>query len=143
MAADTVAVAAAKREARTDSIVLARAVVRAQPHEAAAKRSADQADSPARMEDWEDAYEARSREVSELLSVDALRDTALVAAEHGGTALSAALPLTEVRASEADTLLTESVRLNRRDSGCGFRCRARGVIGVGVVVGAVLLSRRL
>jgi len=141
--AEMVAVAVAKREALVDSMTTAGAVARARPYEALARRAGSQADSLARTADWEQAYEARSREVSELLSVDALRDTALVAAARGGMAMGAALQLTEVRAARADTLLDESVRLLRQDTGCGFRCRARRLLYVGMFVGGVLAARRL
>lgn len=141
--AETLAVAAAKREARTDSITAARAVARAQPHEGAARRAGKQADSLARSADWEAAYEVRSREVSELLTVDALKDSALVAATRGGTALGTALQLTEVRAARADTLLNESVRVLDQQTGCGFGCRARRLLYVGAFVGGMVAARRL
>jgi hypothetical protein len=81
--------------------------------------------------------------VSELLTVDSLRDTALVAAEHRGTAVGEALQLTEIRAASADTLLGESVRLLRSENTCGLRCRARRLIYVGAFVGGVLATRAL
>lgn len=142
-AAETIAVASAKRAAGEDSVTAAGAVVRARSHEAVAKRADEAADSLARATAWQEAYEARSREVSQLLTVDALKDTALVAEAHRGTALSAALQLTEVRAARADTLLNESVRLLGQESTCGLRCRAHRVLYVGAVLGAALIGRRL
>jgi len=139
-AAETVAVAAAKRQAAGDSVVVARAQARARPHTAAAKRVAAQADSLARSSDWEEAYDARGQEVRELLTVDALKDTALVAALHGATVLNGALQLAEIRASRSDTLLDESVRLLHEEGGCGIRCRARRLLYVGAVVGAMVVT---
>ena len=55
--AETVAVASIVREARADSVATARAVTRVRPHEAAAKRASGQADSLARLEDWQQAYD--------------------------------------------------------------------------------------
>jgi len=86
---------------------------------------------------------ARSQEASQLLSIDALRDTALVAAERAGTALEAALQLTELRAARSDTLLHESVRLLSQATSCGFRCRARRLLYVGAFVGGAFAAWKL
>jgi len=142
-AAEAAAVAAAEPTAQSDSVTAARAVVHARIHEARAKAAAKRANPLAWAVEWEAAYEARSREVSELLSVDASKDTALVAAEHRGTALEGALRLTQVRAAQTDMLPDESVRVLRQGNACAFRCRARRLLYVGTLVGAVILAHNL
>ena len=141
-AAETVAVAAAKREARSDSTTAAGALTRARPGEVAVKHVAEQADSLARSADWEPAYRARTSEVTELLAVDALKDTALVAAEHRGAALDSALQLTEVRAARSDTLLNDVARAATAD-GCSWACHARRIAAVAVVVAGAVAARNL
>lgn len=142
-AAETVAIARAKREARADSVTAAQTVERARSHGIAAARAGRHADSLARSAEWQDAYKTRSGEVSELLTVDALRDTAVVAAEHRGAVLDAALQISEIRASRADSLLDESVQLLGQQTSCGFRCRVGRVAKVGVIAGGALIVWRL
>jgi len=140
-AAETIAVSAAKREARADSIATVQSLARARPHRHTAQRSGARADSLARSRDWERAYEARSRQVGELLTIDALKDTALVAGGRRGAELSAALQLTEVRAARADALLGEVVQVARANNECGLGCRSRRAATIGAFIAGALLAR--
>jgi hypothetical protein len=141
--AETLAVGAAIHRASAESLATAQAVARARAHRVVAMSVANRADSLASAGDWKNAYDARNQEVGELLTVDALKDTALVAAEQGRADVGSALQLTEIRAARADTLLGESVRLLRAETGSRLAGRVRPLLYFAAFVGGAVVALKV
>ena len=141
--AETTVVNAAVRAARSDSVEAAHALTAAAPHERRAVREGKQADSLARTADWRDAYDARTREVGELFTLDSLKDRATVAMSRADEELTAAVHVSELRADRSDSLVHDLAQAVGESNHCRLRCWAWRVAVVGALGAAGLVGRAL
>ena len=141
--AETTIVNTAVRAARSDSAEAAHVIAASAPHERKAAKDGERADSLALTADWRDAYEVRTAQVSELLSVDSLKDRAVLATSRADEELTAAVHVSLLRADRADSLVSELARAVEENGACRLRCWATRIAIGGALGGTLMVARAL